>query len=55
MINKFGLAFLTMFGIGNFKYAPGTCCFIYHMSNFLLLWIKNLIFIITKYFSIFFN
>ena len=36
MIDKFGKAFLTMFGIGYFKYAPGTAasivtCLIYFL------------------------
>ena len=35
MIDKIGLALLTMFGIGHFKYAPGTIasfvtCLIYY-------------------------
>ena len=48
MINKFGKALLTMFGIGYFKYAPGTVASFITCLTFYLLWslfgIRNLFF-----------
>jgi len=48
MIDKFGKALLTMFGIGYFKYAPGTIASFITCLTFYLLWslfgIRNLFF-----------
>ena len=48
MIDKFGKALLTMFGIGYFKYAPGTVASFITCLTFYLLWslfgIRNLFF-----------
>lgn len=52
MIDKFGKAFLTMFGIGYFKYAPGTAasivtCLIYFLIAGLLNFTYVIIFLIV--------
>ena len=52
MIDKFGKAFLTMFGIGYFKYAPGSAasivtCLIYLLIGFRLNFTYLIIFLIV--------
>ena len=41
MIDKFGKAILTMFGVGYFKYAPGTAASFLTCIIFYLFWISN--------------
>ena len=60
MIDQFGKAFLTMFGVGYFKYAPGTAaslitCLIYLLINKYFVLIYFLIFLtIVSIYSIIF-
>ena len=41
MIDKFGLAILTMFGIGYFKYAPGTAASFITCLIYYILWLSD--------------
>ena len=41
MIDKFGLSILTMFGVGYFKYAPGTAASFITCIIYYILWIAE--------------
>ena len=54
MIDKFGLAILTMFGIGYFKYAPGTAASFITCLIYYILWLSDFSLHSNKIYLVFF-
>ena len=54
MIDKFGLAILTMFGIGYFKYAPGTAASFITCLIYYILWLSDFSLYSNKIYLVFF-
>ena len=54
MIDKFGLAILTMFGIGYFKYAPGTAASFVTCLIYYILWLSDFSLHSNKIYLVFF-
>ena len=54
MIDKFGKAILTMFGVGYFKYAPGTAASFITCLIYYILWLSDFSLHSNKIYLVFF-